>query len=93
MEIVTLVISILTLAAKYTISPIKNQIKHLCCHETKVQTLKDQVESLMNARERVQHSIDTARGNGEEIENDVDEWLSKVNKKISEEVEKVMQDE
>ncbi|EOY20452.1 NB-ARC domain-containing disease resistance protein, putative [Theobroma cacao] len=90
MEIVS---SIVTSAAEYTISTIKNHIKYLCNHENQVRTLKNQVESLKDARERVQHSVDAAMGNGEEIEHDVDKWLTTVNKKISEEVEKVIQDE
>ncbi|XWS65125.1 hypothetical protein CRYUN_Cryun05aG0064000 [Craigia yunnanensis] len=73
MEIVIgIVSSLVTTAAKYTIAPIKNQIKYLSNHENKVQSLKDQVESLRDAKERVQHSVDAAKGNGEEIEHDVD---------------------
>ncbi|XWS65124.1 hypothetical protein CRYUN_Cryun05aG0063900 [Craigia yunnanensis] len=94
MEIVIgIVSSLVTTAAKYTIAPIKNQIKYLSNHENKVQSLKDQVESLRDAKERVQHSVDAAKGNGEEIEHDVDKWLTTVNKKIDEAIEKEMQDE
>ncbi|XP_022744214.1 probable disease resistance protein At4g27220 isoform X1 [Durio zibethinus] len=85
--------SIVTIAAEYTIAPIKNQIKFLSNHEKSVQSLKDQVESLKDARERVRHSIDAAKRNGEEIEHDADKWLTTVNKKIDEEVERVIQDE
>ncbi|XVF41565.1 hypothetical protein PTKIN_Ptkin01aG0289600 [Pterospermum kingtungense] len=85
--------SLATTAVKYTIAPIKNQIKYLFNHENKVESLKDQVESLRDARDRVQHSVDAAKGNGEQIEHDVDKWLTTVDKKIDEEVEKVIQDE
>ncbi|KAK6289420.1 hypothetical protein POUND7_000961 [Theobroma cacao] len=91
--VVGVVSSIVTAAAAYTTSTIKNHFKYLCNHENQVRTLKNQVESLKDARERVQHSVDTAKGNGEEIEHDVYTWLTTVNKKIAEEVEKVMQDE
>ncbi|XP_021281818.1 uncharacterized protein LOC110414745 isoform X3 [Herrania umbratica] len=90
MEIVS---SIVTMAAEYTISTIKNHFRYLCNHENQVRTLKNQVESLKDAKERVQHSVDTAKRNGEEIEHDVDTWLTTVNNKIAEEVEKVIQDE
>ncbi|KAK6289410.1 hypothetical protein POUND7_000951 [Theobroma cacao] len=94
MEIVVGVVSsIVTTAAKYTISPIKNHFKYLCNHENQVRSLRNQVESLKDARQRVQHSVDAAMRNGEEIEHDVDRWLTTVNKKIAEEVEKVMQNE
>ncbi|XP_022718520.1 probable disease resistance protein At5g63020 [Durio zibethinus] len=93
MEIVIGILSFIATAAKYAISPIKNHIKYLSNNENQVQTLKNQAESLKDARERVQHSVDAAKRNGEEIEHDVDNWLTKVDKKIAEEVEKVMQDE
>ncbi|PPD70703.1 hypothetical protein GOBAR_DD32418 [Gossypium barbadense] len=48
---------------------------------------------LKDTRDRVQHSVDAAKRNGEEIEGDVDKWLSAVDKKIPELAEKVMQDE
>ncbi|MBA0575536.1 hypothetical protein Golob_025021, partial [Gossypium lobatum] len=44
-------------------------------------------------RDRVQHSVDAALRNGKEIESDVDKWLSAVDPKTLEQVEKVMQDE
>ncbi|XP_022718516.1 disease resistance protein At4g27190-like [Durio zibethinus] len=93
MEIVIGILSFIATAAKHTFSPIKNHIKHLSNHENQVQTLKNQAESLKDARERVWHSVDAANRNGEEIEHEVDNWLTKVDKKIAEEVEKVMQDE
>ncbi|XP_052477539.1 disease resistance protein At4g27190-like [Gossypium raimondii] len=85
--------SIVSKAVEYTISPIKNHVKYLSNHQQYVETLKDRAERLKHARDRVQHSVDAAKRNGEEIEGDVGKWLSAVDKKIPEQVEKVMQDE
>ncbi|XP_022742591.1 probable disease resistance protein At4g27220 isoform X2 [Durio zibethinus] len=91
--VIGIVSSIVTSVAEYTIAPIINQIKYLSNHDNNVQSLNDQAKNLKCARERVQHAVDTAKRNGEKIENDVNNWLTAVNKKIDEEVEKVMQDE
>ncbi|PPD66639.1 hypothetical protein GOBAR_DD36483 [Gossypium barbadense] len=94
MEIVIAIVgSIVAKAVEYTISPIKNHVKYLSNHQQYVETLKDRAERLKGARDRVQYSVDAAKRNGEEIEGDVGEWLSAVDKMILEQVEKVMQDE
>ncbi|TXG71309.1 hypothetical protein EZV62_006244 [Acer yangbiense] len=43
-----------------------------------MEELKQQVEKLMNERSRVQHSVDTAKRQGDEIEKDVEKWLNSV---------------
>nr|KJB73982.1 hypothetical protein B456_011G265100 [Gossypium raimondii] len=91
--VTTLVGSIVTKAVEYTISPIKNHVKYLSNHQQYVETLKDRAERLKDARDRVQHSVDAAKRNGEETEADAGKWLSAADKKILEQVEKVMQDE
>ncbi|PPR83755.1 hypothetical protein GOBAR_AA36953 [Gossypium barbadense] len=91
--VIGIVSSIFTKAAEYTISPIINHVKYLSNHQQNVETLKDKAEKLKDARDRVQHSVDAALRNGKEIEGDVDKWLSAVDRKITEQVEKVMQDE
>ncbi|KAB2010737.1 hypothetical protein ES319_D10G262100v1 [Gossypium barbadense] len=94
MEIVGAIVgSIVAKAVEYTISPIENHVKYLSNHQQYVETLKDQAEKLKDARDRVQHSVDAAQRNGEEIERDVNNWMSAVDRKIPEQVEKVMQDE
>ncbi|TYH00683.1 hypothetical protein ES288_A10G298700v1 [Gossypium darwinii] len=85
--------SIVTKAVEYSIYPIINHVKYLSNHRKNVETLNDHVEKLKDARDRVQHSVDAALRNGEEIERDVNNWLSAVNRKIPGQVEKVMQDE
>ncbi|TYH51715.1 hypothetical protein ES332_D10G297400v1 [Gossypium tomentosum] len=91
--VIAIVGSIVAKAVEYTISPIKNHVKYLSNHQQYVETLKDRAERLKDARVRVQHSVDAAKRNGEEIEGEVDKWLSAVDNKILEQVEKVMQDE
>ncbi|KAB2010742.1 hypothetical protein ES319_D10G262600v1 [Gossypium barbadense] len=94
MEIVIAIVgSIVAKAVEYTISPIKNHVKYLSNHQQYVETLKNRANRLKDARDGVQHSVDAAKRNGEEIEGDVDKWLSAVDKMILEQVEKVMQDE
>ncbi|XP_040934589.1 probable disease resistance protein At4g27220 [Gossypium hirsutum] len=88
-----IVSSIFTKAAEYTISAIINHVKYLSNHQQNVETLKEQAEKLKDARDRVQHSVDAAQRNGEEIERDVNNWMSAVDRKIPQQVEKVMQDE
>ncbi|KAB2063789.1 hypothetical protein ES319_A10G241700v1 [Gossypium barbadense] len=94
MEIVIAIVgSIVAKAVEYTISPIKNHVKYLSNHQKNVETLKNRANRLKDARDGVQHCVDAAKRNGEEIEGDVDKWLSAVDKKILEQVEEVMQDE
>ncbi|KAG8479960.1 hypothetical protein CXB51_024974 [Gossypium anomalum] len=84
--VIPIVSSIFTKAAEYTISPIINHVKYLSSHQQNVKKLKD-------ARDRVRHSVDAAQRKGEEIERDVNNWMSAVDRKIPEQVEEVMQDE
>ncbi|KAG8479953.1 hypothetical protein CXB51_024970 [Gossypium anomalum] len=91
--VIGIVSSIFTKAAEYTISPIINHVKYLSNLQQNDETLKDQAEKLQYARDRVQHSVDAAQRNGEEIERDVNNWLWAVDRKIPEQVEKVRQDE
>ncbi|GMI78827.1 hypothetical protein HRI_001552000 [Hibiscus trionum] len=89
MDFVTAIVGpFVTIAVEYTISP----IKYLYNHGQNVQTLKDRAETLKGASESLQHRVDAAKRNVEEIEGGVDTWLSKSHK-IHEKVEKVMQDE
>ncbi|PPD81530.1 hypothetical protein GOBAR_DD21516 [Gossypium barbadense] len=91
--VIAIVSSIVAKAAEYTISPIINHVKYLSNHQQNVEILKHQAEKLKVARDRVQHSVDAALRNGKEIQGDVDKWLSAVDTRILEQVEKVTQDE
>ncbi|EOX93486.1 Cc-nbs-lrr resistance-like protein [Theobroma cacao] len=52
-------------------------------HQGKVQNLKSQIEKMKYERDRIQHS----KGKGEEIEQDVQSWLTHAEDKIKEEEE------
>ncbi|KAB1670122.1 hypothetical protein ES319_1Z197300v1 [Gossypium barbadense] len=91
--VIAIVGSIVAKAVEYTISPIKNHVKYLSNHQKYVETLKNRANRLKDARDGVQHSVDAAKRNGEEIEGDVDKWLSAVDKMILEQVQKMIQDE
>ncbi|MBA0665562.1 hypothetical protein Goklo_005406, partial [Gossypium klotzschianum] len=92
-SVIDIVSCIVTKATEYSIYPIINHVKYLSNHRKNFETLKDHAEKLQDARDRVQHSVDAAQRNGEEIERDVNNWMSAVDRKIPEQVEKVMQDE
>ncbi|XP_021281522.1 probable disease resistance protein At4g27220 isoform X2 [Herrania umbratica] len=76
-------ISIAAKTSEYAVGPITNQISYIFKHEGKVESLKIGVEKLKDARERVRHLIEEAKRRGEEIEQDVEKWLTQVNKKLS----------
>ncbi|MBA0813977.1 hypothetical protein Gohar_027786, partial [Gossypium harknessii] len=92
-SVLDIVSCIVTKATEYSIYPIINHVKYLSNHRKNFETLTDNAEKLKDARDRVLHSIDAALRNGEEIERDVNNWLSAVDGKILGQVEKVMQDE
>ncbi|XP_022747893.1 disease resistance protein At4g27190-like [Durio zibethinus] len=69
-------------AAEYTVDPIARQVSYLFNHKSNFQNLRDQFKKLKDARDRVQADVDAANTQGEEIFNDVDTWLTTVNRKI-----------
>jgi len=72
------VISIVAKVAELLVVPIKRQIGYVLNCNTNIQNLKNEVEKLTDARTRVNHSIEEARRNGEEIEVEVFNWLGSV---------------
>ncbi|XP_007030033.2 PREDICTED: probable disease resistance protein At4g27220 [Theobroma cacao] len=76
-------ISVAAKTSEYAVVPIKNQIGYIFKHEGKVESLRIGVGKLKDARERVRHSVEEAKRRGEEIEQDVETWLTRVNKKLS----------
>ncbi|KEH17599.1 disease resistance protein (CC-NBS-LRR class) family protein [Medicago truncatula] len=79
MEILTSVVGKIT---EYTIVPIGRQASYLIFYKGNFKKLKDHVENLQAARERMLHSVERERRNGREIEKDVLNWLEKVNEVI-----------
>ncbi|KEH16910.1 NBS-LRR type disease resistance protein [Medicago truncatula] len=74
-----ILISVVAKIAEYTVVPIGRQASYLIFYKGNFKTLKDHVEDLEAARERMIHSVEKERGNGKEIEKDVLNWLEKVN--------------
>ncbi|RHN78308.1 putative P-loop containing nucleoside triphosphate hydrolase, leucine-rich repeat domain, L [Medicago truncatula] len=79
-----ILISIVGKIAEYTVVPIGRQTSYLIFYKGNFKTLKDHVEDLEAARERMIHSVESERENGKEIEKDVLNWLEKVDGVIKE---------
>ena len=87
-----IVISIAAKIAKYTVEPVGQCLGYLFYYSSNIQNMKKQVDKLQGARGRVQHSIDAAIRDAEEIEADVKMWLENVNV-IMGKVKGVLEDE
>ncbi|XP_054780470.1 disease resistance protein At4g27190-like [Prosopis cineraria] len=70
--------------AKYTLKPIVRQVGYLFFYKDNFKELKDQVEALGIAKERIVHEVEAERRNGREIEADVGEWLKKADTTLKE---------
>ncbi|KGN60889.2 hypothetical protein Csa_023461 [Cucumis sativus] len=82
MDILT---SLLAKFAECTIEPVGRQLGYVLFIRSNFQKLKTQVEKLKITRElSVQHKIQTARRNAEDIKPTVEEWLKKVDDFIRE---------
>ncbi|KAF8395846.1 hypothetical protein HHK36_019800 [Tetracentron sinense] len=68
------------------VAPIGRQLGYLIHYNSNVENLTDQVEKLKRKRNGVQRLIDAAKRNGEDIRDDVKDWLTKIDE-ITEEVE------
>ncbi|TXG59149.1 hypothetical protein EZV62_016978 [Acer yangbiense] len=71
-------ISIASKVAEYLVDPILQPICYAFKYQRYMEELKRQVKKLTNERESVQHSVDEAKGQGDEIEKHVQEWLESV---------------
>ncbi|KAK3200405.1 hypothetical protein Dsin_023820 [Dipteronia sinensis] len=81
---VEIVVSVAGKVAEYLVASVGRQFSYLCNDRSNVDNLKKKFEKLKNGKERVQHLVDGARRNGEEIEQDVQKWLISVNVIIDE---------
>ncbi|KAF3457380.1 hypothetical protein FNV43_RR02037 [Rhamnella rubrinervis] len=75
-----IVISIGAKLSEYTVTPIARQLGYLFYYQSNLENLRTQVQKLKDAKERLEHSIDEAKRNGEEIEADVLNWISRVDR-------------
>ncbi|KAK2640642.1 hypothetical protein Ddye_028437 [Dipteronia dyeriana] len=81
---VEIVVSVAGKVADYMVAPVARQFSYLCNYRSNVDNLKKEFEKLMNEKERVQHLVNDAERNGEEIFQIVEKWLISVNMIIDE---------
>jgi len=78
------VISIAAKIAEIMVAPIGRQFGYVLYYKGNLKKMKTNVQKLEGVKDSVQHTVDEARRNGEEIENTVQNWLNKVNSTIDE---------
>ncbi|KAI4356749.1 hypothetical protein L6164_000742 [Bauhinia variegata] len=66
------------------VAAVARQVGYLIFFGRNVKNLKSQADELKKAKERVQHDINEASWNAQEIENDVNDWLNKVDVAVAE---------
>ncbi|KAL3729535.1 hypothetical protein ACJRO7_026631 [Eucalyptus globulus] len=69
-----IVISVASKVAEYLVAPVGRQCGYVVFTDSYVRQLKDELEKLDNARQRVQHSVDDALNDMKLIEADVQTW-------------------
>ncbi|XP_065848950.1 uncharacterized protein [Euphorbia lathyris] len=67
---------------QYIVTPITRRIGYALNCNSKVPTLQDEVQKLKYEKESLQHAVDEATRNGEEIFEDVTKWLINAEKAI-----------
>ncbi|KAI9196678.1 hypothetical protein LWI28_026023 [Acer negundo] len=77
-------VSVASRVSEYVVLPITRPVHYLCYYKSNLENLKKEVWKLNAERERLQHSIEAARRNGEEISRDVEYWLIAVEEFIHE---------
>ncbi|KAL5756984.1 hypothetical protein ACOSQ2_021730 [Xanthoceras sorbifolium] len=80
-------ISVAAKTAEYTVDPIARQVGYMWNYKTNFDNLDKQVKKLQSRRDIVQHKVDEATRNGEQIEQHVVNWLDNVKKMIDESTE------
>ncbi|XP_060671352.1 probable disease resistance protein At4g27220 [Ziziphus jujuba] len=68
----------------YTIEPVVRQVGYVINLKSNVENLKSEVDNLVDAKGRVQHSVDEALRKGHKMEADVERWMKKVDEMIGE---------
>ncbi|KAE8704739.1 hypothetical protein F3Y22_tig00110445pilonHSYRG00098 [Hibiscus syriacus] len=91
--LVSIVGSLVSKAAEYTVDPTARQLSYLFKHKTKFLNLRTKVQDLKDARERVQQSVEAATRKGEVIFDDVQRWLTVADEKISEQAAKQLEED
>ncbi|RVW53214.1 Disease resistance protein [Vitis vinifera] len=72
-----ILISIAAKVAEYLVAPIVRPLGYLFNYRSNLDNLEEQVDKLGDARERRQRDVDDANRQGDEIEPDVQKWLTR----------------
>ncbi|KAI4354277.1 hypothetical protein L6164_003153 [Bauhinia variegata] len=88
MEVVSTIVDKLL---EYTLIPVTRQVGYVISYKDNVSELKKQAKRLLHERESLQHRVDVAQRNVEEIEGMVYDWLCEVKKNAS--MAKILLDE
>ncbi|XP_034707644.1 uncharacterized protein LOC117930941 isoform X2 [Vitis riparia] len=72
-----IVISVVAKVAEYLVAPIGRQLGYLYNYRINLDKLEEQVEKLGDARGRLQRDVEEADRQGDEIEPDVQKWLTR----------------
>jgi len=72
------IISVAAKFAEYMFVPIGRQFGYILYYKGNLERMRTEVNNLEESKDCVQHIIDEARRNGQEIENIVQNWLNKV---------------
>ncbi|KAK2368447.1 putative disease resistance protein [Trifolium repens] len=78
------IISVGAKIAEFTFAPIGRQFGYILYYKGNLVRMATDVQNLEGIKESVQHTVDEARRNGEEIENIVQNWMNKVDSIVAE---------
>ncbi|TXG66100.1 hypothetical protein EZV62_007375 [Acer yangbiense] len=81
---VEVAVAVAAKVVEYLVAPIARPLIYIWNYSSNFQNLDSEVRKLKGKRDAVQHSVDNARRNGEEIERHVQDWLESVKKTIDE---------
>ncbi|TXG66092.1 hypothetical protein EZV62_007367 [Acer yangbiense] len=89
---VEIAISVAAKLAEFLVAPIVLPFSYIWNYKTNFQNLETEVGKLKVKQDEVQHLVDDARRNGEEIEQHVIDWLDTVKKKVDEVSSEIIQE-
>ncbi|KEH38509.1 NBS-LRR type disease resistance protein [Medicago truncatula] len=72
------IFSVAAKIAEYMFVPIGRQFGYILYYKGNLERMRTEVKKLEGSKDSMQHTVDKARRNGEEIENIVQNWLNKV---------------
>ncbi|GAU28414.1 hypothetical protein TSUD_54660 [Trifolium subterraneum] len=78
------IISVAAKIAEFMVAPIGREFGYIFYYKGNLKRMKTDVQKLEGMKDSVQHTIDEAKRNGEEIENIVQNWLNKVDNTVAE---------